>query len=64
MNPKLSALSNKIKGVGKKVADIGGDYIANRVMLRPGLDRMRGEDADAKRQYLQTIASRKREQMY
>lgn len=41
-----------------KIVNAGGDYIANRVMLKPGLDRMRGQEADEKR--MQLIRNRER----
>lgn len=37
---------------GKKVVDMGGDYIANHLMVQPMIDQMKGETADTKRQAL------------
>ena len=63
MNPKTAALKSKLGSVGKaagslvgkaakKVVDVGGDYIANHVMVKPTLDKMRGDAAARKTEYL------------
>jgi len=43
-------IKQQVYGLGKKIVDAGGNYIANRVMIQPEMDRMRGERADEKRQ--------------
>lgn len=50
---KIQAMAKNVgaksKALSKKVVSVGSDYIANRVMLKPSLDRWAGERADKTR---------------
>lgn len=42
-------LLQDVYGLGKKIADKGGDFMATRIMLQPSIDHDRGVRADEQR---------------
>lgn len=44
----------------RKVIDMGSGYIANRVFLQPSIDRMKGEQAENRRQQLMALRDRRK----
>jgi hypothetical protein len=45
----MNSLGKAIKKKVGKVIDKGGDFIANRIMLQPSIDRAKGARADRMR---------------
>lgn len=46
----MNSLGKALKKKVGSVVDKGGNFIANKVMLQPSLDRMKGGMADSRRQ--------------
>ena len=55
--------SNYMAAFTEKIIDKAGEFIANRLMLKPQLDKWQGEDADLKRHKLLERRKQRRSEM-
>lgn len=51
-------MNSKLRAIGRKIADKGGDIISSYVMHSPSMDAMRGAAADKKRQAIRNRRER------
>lgn len=50
---------HKARALKNKIINAGGNFIANRLMVQPSIDRMKGEQADKKRQAITSKRARR-----